>query len=167
MKINWHKVKKAIRDESGQVFILVLLLLVVGSLILVPVLNFTGTSLSSGSVYEDKVSDYYSADAGVEDALWQITYDHLSDYTLFTVPYDVYGFDVAGVSYDYQTPLGVNGREVGVNIANMWIPRDIDPTGYDLQTMVESAKLVVAGTATGAHSYRITISYNRDLSDPR
>jgi hypothetical protein len=165
MRINWHKIKKTIRNESGQIFVLVLLLLVVGSLLLTPVLTFTGTGLTTGQVYEDKVTDYYSADAGVEDALWQIKYDHLEDYTLFTTYYDVYGYDVTGDSYDYQTPLVVNNREVNVNIANMWIPKDISPAGYDLHAMVEDAKLVVTGTVTGANSYRISIAYNRDLDD--
>ena len=65
-------VKGAIRDEKGNVLILVLILLVVGGLILTPLLGLMSTGLLAGQVYERKMQEYYAADAGVEDALLRI-----------------------------------------------------------------------------------------------
>jgi len=63
---------KPIKDEAGQTFILVLILLLVGGLILAPLLGLMGTGLKSGQAYEKRMAELYAADAGVEDALWQI-----------------------------------------------------------------------------------------------
>ena len=62
-------IKKAIRDESGKVLILALILLVVGGLIMGPLLGLMGTGLAAGRVYENKTSQLYAADAGLEDAI--------------------------------------------------------------------------------------------------
>ena len=64
---------KPIKDEVGQTFILVLILLLVGGLILAPLLGFMNTGLKSGQAYEKRMSELYAADAGVTDALWYIT----------------------------------------------------------------------------------------------
>ena len=63
---------KAIRDESGKILIMVLVLLVVGGLVLTPLLGLMSTGLVAGQVYEKKASELYAADAGVEDAIWRI-----------------------------------------------------------------------------------------------
>ena len=61
--------KKAVGDESGKVLILALIVLVVGGLLLGPLLGLMSTGLSAGQVYENKTSQLYAADAGVEDAI--------------------------------------------------------------------------------------------------
>ena len=61
---------KWLSKETGEVFIIVLVLLVVGALILVPLLSYMDTGLKSGTVYENKANDFYAADSGVEDGLW-------------------------------------------------------------------------------------------------
>lgn len=65
--------KEAIRNEKGNALTLVLVLLVVGGLILTPLLGLMSTGLVSGQLYERKMDEYYAADAGVEDALWELT----------------------------------------------------------------------------------------------
>jgi len=64
--------KGAVRDERGNVLVMVLILLVVGGLILTPLLGLMSTGLVSGQVYEKKTDELYAADAGVEDACWQL-----------------------------------------------------------------------------------------------
>jgi len=64
--------KEAIRNEKGHALTLVLILLVVGGLILTPLLGLMSTGLVSGQVYERKTDELYGADAGVEDACWQL-----------------------------------------------------------------------------------------------
>ncbi len=61
------------RNERGVVLIIVLILLAVGGLTIAPMLSHMGTGLKAGQTYEKKTAEYYAADAGVEDALWQIT----------------------------------------------------------------------------------------------
>ena len=51
---------------------LVLVLLVVGGLMLAPLLGLMSTGLAAGQVYENSTDGLYAADAGVEDALWNI-----------------------------------------------------------------------------------------------
>jgi len=65
-------VKRLIRDEKGQTMILALILLVVGGLIMAPLLAYMNTGLIAGGVYERRTDELYAADAGVEDALWQL-----------------------------------------------------------------------------------------------
>ena len=61
------------RNERGVVLIIVLILLAVGGLTIAPMLSHMSTGLKAGQTYEKKTEEYYAADAGVEDALWQIT----------------------------------------------------------------------------------------------
>jgi acetyltransferase-like isoleucine patch superfamily enzyme len=63
------------RNERGQALLLVLTLLGVGGIMLAPLLSFMGTGLKAGTVYETKAELLYAADAGVEDAIWEIRND--------------------------------------------------------------------------------------------
>jgi len=67
------------KNESGQgVLAMVLILLMLGAIILTPLLAFMSTGLKAGGVYESKLQEFYAADAGVEDAIWNITGGNLS-----------------------------------------------------------------------------------------
>jgi len=60
------------RDETGQALILALIMLLLGGLIMAPLLGFMGTGLIAGQAYEKRTAELYAADAGIEDAIWQI-----------------------------------------------------------------------------------------------
>ena len=60
------------KGEDGQALTAVLALLVLGSLITVPSINYVSTSLKIGEKVEKNMVGLYAADAGVEDALWKI-----------------------------------------------------------------------------------------------
>ncbi len=60
------------RGEQGQVLILALILLAVGSLIIVPLVVFMGTGLLAAQIVEEKANELYAADAGIEDAAQKI-----------------------------------------------------------------------------------------------
>jgi len=64
--------KKLVKEEGGQVFLLTLALLIVGGLVLTPLLNYMSTGLNAGSLFKEATDELYAADAGVEDAIWQI-----------------------------------------------------------------------------------------------
>ena len=100
-------VKRAIRQEKGNVLILVLVLLVLGGLILAPLLGLMSTGLMAGQVYERKTAELYAADAGVEDAIWMI--QHPAETGL---PYEC---GDPPWSYDYEIS-DINDRHVQVHI---------------------------------------------------
>ena len=57
------------RKQNGQVFIIVLIVLALGSIILAPTLNYTASSLKHQQVLETKALELYSADSGVASGL--------------------------------------------------------------------------------------------------
>ena len=99
-----------IRDEKGAAMVLALILLVVGGLIIAPLMGFMSTGLIAGEVYERRMDEVYAADAGVEDALWNIQLE--TD--------KVTGLTQCNQSTNY-TITDVNGKKVGVNITLMTI----------------------------------------------
>jgi hypothetical protein len=157
------------KNESGQgALAMVLILLMLGAVILTPLLVFMSTGLESGQVYESKMQEFYAADAGVEDGLWQIKYDKLS--TLFHnyTPYDYntsYSYSLAPSTLDYE----INAENVTVNITNVWIP-DVDALDPDdARDIIENGTLIVTGkviTLDGETGYQITISYYYQADDP-
>jgi len=107
---------KAVRDESGNILILVLVLLVVGGLLLGPLLGLMSTGLVAGQVYEKKASELYAADTGVEEALW-----HIGNPNDVTDEFFVAGNETdLGMLYDALYGLdrvwadGINGKTVEV-----------------------------------------------------
>ena len=96
--------KSIIKDEKGQAFILVLILLLVGGLIIAPLLDYMSTGLKVGQMHEEKMEELYAADAGVEDALWNINTGSASVPEAGDAPWV---YDIAKV----------NGKDVNVTIA--------------------------------------------------
>src|SRR4030042_5139 len=109
-------------EESGQVLILVLVFFLLGSLTIMPTLAHMSTALKSGVSYENKTKEYYAADAGIEDGIWQIKYDRL---VALSGDLDfAYNFD-ASCSYDIDDLI--NGLTTSVTIENFWIPTADNP----------------------------------------
>ena len=142
MKIIINRMK----NQAGQAFILVLILLAVGGIILTPLLYYVSSGLNAEEIYASKTKDYHAADSGVEDALWQIKYDHL-DEKFISPAYDKYNYDIFGASYAYPESLDVNDRDVNVIISNLWIPIiDPDPveqglSRFDMRSIIETGKV--------------------------
>ena len=86
--------------ESGQALILVLILLALGGLMVVPALDFVGTSLNYDKTIEKKADEYHAADAGVHYALRKL----LNSPTAFG---------------SQQLPLEVNDRTVSICAENV------------------------------------------------
>ncbi|MDX9802766.1 MAG: hypothetical protein RBS96_01885 [Dehalococcoidales bacterium] len=60
------------KSQNGHVFITALIILALGSAMLAPLLGFIGTGLKTGQAFEEQTDLLYAADAGIEDAIWQI-----------------------------------------------------------------------------------------------
>ncbi|MFH0942168.1 MAG: hypothetical protein V1823_04010 [Chloroflexota bacterium] len=147
---------KWLREQRGQALISVLILLVLGSLSLPPILSHLSTSLKSGEIYQSRTDELYAADSGIEDAIWQIKYDRLP--VLFDSPeYDAYDFTTV---WSYDLPDPINGLTANVTVQNVWIPENITPLSpAEGEAIIESNKLIVAGTATTDSNYRIKIDF--------
>jgi hypothetical protein len=145
------------RDEKGQALVLTLLLLLIGSLIVAPTLSLMGTGIKSGRVYEQKDDEIYAADAGVEDAMWRIRNDTLVD-LLASKNYTPYDYSS---TYQYPFNLFVNGKNVTVNITNVWIPTGIStPTNTTAQQIIGDEKLMIVGYPdANASTYDVKIVY--------
>jgi len=94
VKIMKTTLNKLRRDETGQAFILALIMLLLGGLIMAPLLGFMGTGLKAGQAYEERMAELYAADAGIEDAILKIKNGQVPD----------------------QYPLTVNGKDVWVQV---------------------------------------------------
>ncbi len=169
------KIKKALahgtRNESGQAALAAaLILLVVGSLVIPSLLGLMYAGLTKGKAHESKLQEFYAADAGVEDAMWQIKNDQLSD---LLTGYDPYEY---GTPYAYPDILMLNDKNVDVTIKNVWIPKGIDAPNPDTARLIaegtpeEPPKLIIVGTVTGEvepglFDYQIKIFYYYDEED--
>ncbi len=62
--------RQLIRDESGYILPLVLVVVAVGGLTITPILDYAATSLMGSRTIEKGVNGMFAADAGVEYVLW-------------------------------------------------------------------------------------------------
>ncbi len=155
--------KGLVKGQKGQALVAALILLVVGGLILTPLLGLMGTGIKSGQVFEQKVDEVYAADAGVEDALWYIRNDEGDNKPLIQellgAGYDKYDYSS---NYSYPYNLFVNGKNVVVNITNVWLPKDISvPIPSVARQIMEDAKLTIVGyPSSNTSTYVIKIVWN-------
>ena len=134
--------KTVTRGQGGNVLVMVLILLVVGSLILAPLLGLMGTGVMAGEIYENKTAELYAADAGVEDAIWQIQNDVPDSYP-----------------YVYPEPLVINDKSVNITV----LREDLDPTcGEKLEYEIISIVTGEDGASTTVNAH-LSVSY-LDLS---
>ncbi len=149
---------------------LVLILMAVGGFIIAPLLSYTSSGLKTAMTYERITDEFYAADAGIEDGLWQINNDHLDD--IFTSPaYEKYNY-----STTYQYPLSydveVNDIDATVQIENIWIPMGIDaPTNEEAEEIIQATtedgipRLIITGNIPQENTYQVKISYGKETSD--
>jgi len=69
-----NKLNNVIR-QKGQAFVLVLIALAVGSLLIVPTLDYVYTGLRAIPLGDSQLIDQYTADAAIEYGLWQLAYN--------------------------------------------------------------------------------------------
>jgi len=154
---------KLIRNAEGQALPMVLILMAVGGLIIAPLLSYTSSGLKTSQLYEEIADEFYAADGGVEDGLWQIKYDHLED--LFG-SYDTYNYSTI-YEYPETYPVVINDIDVDVSIQNVWIPLGAGPptsTAYAKQ-LIGAGKLIIAGNISEELTQQIKIYYYKEESD--
>ncbi len=148
-----NALNKSITDEKGQALTLALILLVIGALILTPLLNFVGSGLLAGQVFEGKAFELYAADAGIENALWQIRNDQLA-----TLLHNYCMFDFT-TEWTYALPQQINDEDAAITLRNIWIPKNIPvPSRTTARNIIEAGKLIVTGSVSES-TFRIRISF--------
>ena len=93
------------KSENGQALPLAMMALAFGTLIIAPFLGHAGTSISSSRVYSDSIMHQGACDAGIEHAIWSLTWGDLAA----TVP-------EAGDEITYQVPESVNNLTTTVTV---------------------------------------------------
>ena len=137
-------------------------------------LGFVSTGLLTEDVHETNMEEFYAADAGIEDALWQIKADELP--VLFPT-YDRYAYEEHdGTHYTYSefpataSAPELNDKDVDVTIENVWIPAMTDiaaPSAEEAQQLIDEGKLVVTGRSLDTNTYLIRLTYNyQEVDDP-
>jgi hypothetical protein len=144
-------VKGALRDEKGYVLTLVLTLLVLGGLILTPLLGLMSTGLIAGQVYENKMYEYYAADAGIEDALWRLLNEEMDNIN-WPLRYDLPGL--------------VNNKQVRVAIESVWLLEGLSDLGLPNSQPAEGDSNYGNDhwTVTGAINIDNTANYIIDIT---
>jgi hypothetical protein len=155
--------KRLIRTEKGQSLTMVLILLAVGGLIIAPLLSYTSSGLKVGKAYEKMADEFYAADAGIGDGLWQIKYNHLEE--LFS-SYQRYNYS-AVYEYPISYPVEVNDMDVDISIENVWIPKDLPaPTNAEAENLIGAGKLIIAGGVSAELTQQVKIYYYQGATDP-
>ena len=147
--------------QGGQAIILVLILLVLGSLVLVPSLSLSMTALNANKGYVAQTNALYTADSGIEDGVWRIKYD------FFGPTYDAYDYTSV---YNYETEE-LNGLTADVTLQNVWIPTNVTLSGLgltsdDARDIIEGEHLVVTGSAGAIPGQPYDIKIDYDPADP-
>lgn len=154
--------KKLLRTEKGQALPMVLILMAVSGLIIAPLLSYMSSGLKVGKAYEKMADEFYAADAGIEDGLWQINSNNLEE--LFG-NYERYDYD-AEYAYPTSYPVNVNDIDVAVTIENVWIPKNIDqPTTAYAEQLIGAGKLIITGGVPAELTHQVKIYYYKDDGD--
>ena len=104
------------KRQAGQAFIWVLIVLAVGSLVIVPALGLTSTSLKSSQIVNRQTKGLYAADAGQEWVLWSLTQPGFTDQLPEgePVPFDI---DVCGIHVDITIVMQALEGQGGLTLA--------------------------------------------------
>lgn len=111
------------RNERGQALLITLGFLLIGGLVIVPTLGHMYTGLKATQLQEERMNEYYAADAAVEDAIHKIISSHAP----------LQALDINS-SYVYNLADPVNGiTPISTNVTKRSLLDDIiDPSEYKL-----------------------------------
>jgi hypothetical protein len=94
--------------EKGQALLVVLAIVAFGGLVISPFLSHAGNGLLGSRMYGDAIMQQYSADAGVEHALWGLRFGTLDNQIPET-----------GNTTTYQLGESINGYIPEITATNM------------------------------------------------
>lgn len=155
--------KEIIQAEKGQGYILVLVFMLLGAIMITSLLGYMSTGLKTGKVFQNKTEALYAADAGIEDGVWQVTYDQLKNFT-DPAAYSPYNYTD---QWSYPLSETVNSKTPIVTIENVWVPLNIPaPSPDQASAIIEAGKLMVTDSVIGPITGQIKITYTMGDDDP-
>jgi len=95
--------------EKGQALVIAMALVAFGGLVISPFLGHVGNNLIGSRIYGEAISQQYSSDAGVEHAIWDLTYGDLASQLSFP-----------GDSTSYQLGQAINGIATDITVSKGW-----------------------------------------------
>jgi len=138
------------KDQAGYALIWVLVVIILAGIILVPLLLLMTSGLHSSAHHEERMLQFYAADAGIEDAAYRI---QTNDDGL---PQS------AGDSWNYSLDEEVNDYQVDITIENLWILTGLET---DAHGTLPHAELVVVGTIAEEGTYHVEFSYDGSVGN--
>jgi hypothetical protein len=105
--------------QRGMALPSVLIVMAIGSLLLVPCLNYVSDNVRIAKAFENRTMALYAAEAGVEDAFWKLKFDEPSS---FPCSYDIEGINGMSVDVLIEEVTTIAGLEIGAtNIHEGWL----------------------------------------------
>lgn len=142
-----------VRNKKGQALPMVLCFMTIGALVIIPLLQHTSTGLNAGRIQAEKIALSYSADSGIEHALWRVNIDD--------VPLDPYDYET---EFTYSLPQDLNGNTVTATIKQVWplTGLESDENG----TTPPGSLLVTSGVVNEQEGeYQVQIGYDGSAGD--
>jgi len=109
METRGGKSKGIPRDESGQAVVIALVALALGILLVSGFLYYVSTSQRASRGAREQTVDRYSADSGVEHAIWRLTHEPGFTQTL-----------ESGAPVTYT--IDINGQTVAITVTRVLTP---------------------------------------------
>ncbi len=136
---------KIIKRQDGVALPSVLAMFAIGSLLIVPSINYIATNLNAGMMAEEEFMGILAADAGVEDALWKIKNDTPDSFP-----------------YTYQI-TEINGHTVDITIdeVNTLAGEPIGQTGSHSERLTVTEN-VTYDYNTGNYTYTLSLTSNHN-----
>ncbi len=133
-----------VKRENGMALVMALIALALGSLMIVPTLNYTVTAFQATKIKERRTAELYAADAGIESAIWELTSNNLT---------------LAEGQPTQLTQIQINGSAVDVTILSL---TGVDATTYQITSTANSTY----GTSTTIESYITSFDLVSFLDNP-
>jgi hypothetical protein len=121
------KLINLIKGQDGIALPIVLAMFAIGSLMLVPSINYVATNLHARAMVEEEFIGITSADAGIEDALWKI----MNDYPDYLEPYTLTDINGLSVDVNIDTVNVIWGEIVESGHHDEWIVTSVNVTYND------------------------------------
>ena len=168
-------------NEKGQAFLMVLILLLVGTLIITSSLAFIAASIKTNGPYIKNTNDLYAAEAGVQDGEYNMLNQTVAGLNTLFTPTNYSEYDYTD-KWTYPLSKQVNSDSVNVKVQNVWVPMIDDntpgwyptvsnllppdgvitpPSPAEASNIINNTNLVVTGGVTSAASkiYKVNITY--------
>jgi hypothetical protein len=153
--------KNLLKSEEGQILVYVLIVTLVAALIISPLIGLTYSGYRSASISNDKMAQFYAADTGLEDAIYQIVNRGNETNPNLKVPVD---FGPPGITYwmldDEGNKKQINGCNVQLYLERVGPGNEtyvVQSTSTDIndgteKSIIQAQVTMGLGNSTG-HGY--------------